>query len=42
VEYNPNSCTVGASSKSNYTFKNNEDDENVLLKGKCLIKFKKN
>ncbi len=42
VEYNPNSCVGGASSKSNYTFKNDEDDENVLLKGKCLIKFKKN
>jgi len=42
VEYNPNSCAVGTSSKSNYTFKNDEDDENVLLKGKCLIKFKKN
>jgi superfamily II DNA or RNA helicase len=42
VEYNPNSCAGGGSSKSNYTFKNDEDDENVLLKGKCLIKFKKN
>lgn len=43
VEHNPNSCAV--SSKSNYHLKNDEDnenDENVLLKGKCLIKFKKN
>jgi hypothetical protein len=42
VEYNPSLSSSCAPSKSNYTFKNDEDDENVLLKGKCLIKFKKN
>jgi superfamily II DNA or RNA helicase len=42
VEYNPSLSSSCAPSKSNYTFKNDEDDENVMLKGKCLIKFKKN
>jgi hypothetical protein len=40
VEYNPNSC-VGVT-KNNYGFKSEEEDETTLLKGKCLIKFKKN
>ena len=42
VEYNPSLSSSCAPSKSNYTFKNDEDDENAMLKGKCLIKFKKN
>jgi hypothetical protein len=42
VEYNPSVASGCAPSKSNYTFKNEDDDENALLKGKCLLKFKKN